>query len=611
MELDSGWEIRDAAAAPAPPQPAPPGESEEGAEEPDPPPARAVAAQASSDWRPAAVPGVFDADADPELFGGSVKQYRVRFRAPSARGYRWALHFEQVRRKATVYLNGTRIGRNADPYTPFEVPARGLRRGRVNVLLVTVDNRKDPRLPEGWWNWGGITRPVTLVPRGRRVWVDDLGLMSDVACRGAARRCRASVLVDGVLSRLPRGGSRRAARGRTRSRVPQPVLTVRLRSPAGRSVRSRVRLSGSRLARRRLAVRVRVPRPELWSPERPRLYRASVTLSYRGQTQQVERLPIGLRSVAVKRGLLFLNNRRVRMRGASIHEDFAGRGAALSPSDMDAFVRELQALGANVTRAHYVLSEGMLRRLDRAGIMVWNQAPVWQRDHRANLLQYASERRFAVAQVERTVRAARSHPSVITHAVANELTFTPDRKRTTRLFLRAAARRARAVDPTLPISLDIKGRPGFTEQFTYKHFDMLGINQYFGWYPWVEDFSLLDPFLREMRDNYPDHALVMTEFGAEGRPDMATAEPDRKGSYAFQANHVARTMAVVDGLPWLSGAIHWTLREFEIFPGWRGGAEPQPGPNTRHHKGVLTYGGTPKPAWSVLRERYLNTPLYP
>jgi beta-galactosidase/beta-glucuronidase len=293
-----------------------------------------------------------------------------------------------------------------------------------------------------------------------------------------------------------------------------------------------------------------------------------------------------------------------------MHEDRPPNGAALTSFDMDTMVRELKEVGANITRSHYVLSEGLLRRLDRAGIMVWNQAPVWQRDHGANLLRNPLDRARAVAQVDRTVKAARSHPSVITHSVANELSFTPDRRPGTRRFLIAASDRARKLDPTIPISLDIKGRPGFAEQFSYQRFDMLGINQYFGWYPWVEDFNTLDPYLREMRDNYPRHAFVMTEFGAEGRPDMASAPADQKGSYGFQTMHVARTLAVVERMPFISGAIHWTLREFEIFPGWGGGAPPGPGRNTRHHKGVLTYTGERKPAWTVLRDEFVRTPLY-
>ena len=60
---------------------------------------------------------------------------------------------------ASVYLNGRHLGTNRDPYTPFAFEARGLRAGRVNELLVVVDSRKDPRLPEGWWNWGGSCGP--------------------------------------------------------------------------------------------------------------------------------------------------------------------------------------------------------------------------------------------------------------------------------------------------------------------------------------------------------------------------------------------------------------------------------------------------------------------
>ena len=614
MSLSGGWQIRDELAAPAPPQPEPPEESQEGpgglaGSNPLVPP-RVRASQINRSWRAVRVPGVFDADARPELYGGTVKTYRLRFVAPRTRAFGWAFRFEQSRRRTTVFLNGRRIGISIDPYTPFEVPARGLRPGRRNTLTVQVDSRKDPRTPEGWWNWGGITRRVSMIPRGR-VNVRDPAFLSDVTCRAAARGCRASVIIDGLVSRLPRERVLKPRKGKRPAPLPQPVLDVRLRAPDGRITRKRFKLRGSRSGEWRLRnVEMRVPAPKLWSPERPQLYDARAVLSYRGQEQQVFRRPIGLRSVEVKGGFLHLNNRPINIRGAAIHEDMPRHGAALTGRDMDTIVRELKELGANTTRAHYVLSEALLRRLDRAGIMVWNQAPVWQRDHGANLLSFPLDRARAVAQVERTVKAARNHPSVITHSVANELTFTPDRRPATRNFLITASARARDLDPTLPIALDIKGRPGFSEQFTYGRFDILGINQYFGWYPWVADFNALEPYLREMRDNYPTHALVMTEFGAEGRPDMADRPADQKGSYAFQTMHVARTLALVDRLPFLSGAIHWTLREFEIFPDWGGGAPLGPGRNTRHHKGVLTYFGERKPSWNVLHDEFVRTTLY-
>ena len=606
-----GWEIRDDAAAPAQPQLPPPDESEEGSEGASPNRIRTQQIREDGAFRKARVPSVFDASVAPKLFGGQVKVYRLRFTAPKTKRFRWLLRFEQARRRTTVVLNGRRLGVNIDPYTPFDIEAKGLRPGRVNELLVYVDSRKDPRLPEGWWNWGGITRPVWLVPKGRMT-VSDLGLLSDVTCRGPATGCRAGLIVDGLLSRLPREQPRFVRRGKKRFRLPptQPKLTVRLRSPVGRVTRKTFTLNGSRKRRLRQELELRVPAPKLWSPERPQLYDARLTLSYKGRIQQYERKQIGLRSVKVKASQIYLNNRAIQLRGASIHDDFAGSGAAVNASAMNTTIRELKELGANVTRSHYVQSEAMLRRLDRAGILVWNQAPIWQRDHGANLLRNPVERRRAHAQVLRTVKAARNHPSVITHSVANELTFTPDRKPWTRRFLIDAAEATRDLDPTLPVSLDIKGRVGFEEQFTYQRFDIIGINQYFGWYPWVEDFNTLEPYLREMHDLYPSTALVMTEFGAEGRPDMASSDAEIKGSYGFQRMHVERTLDLVDRLPFMNGAIHWTLREFEIYPGWRGGAVNGPGANTRHHKGLLTYDGGKKPSWSAARERFLRKPLY-
>jgi hypothetical protein len=600
--LSAGWEVRNQAAAPAPDQPAPPLEGQ-----PEDVPAGSqttpggTAAQQTTRWSPVTIPSVFDTKAVASKYGGEVRRYRLHFKGPpTPRGFRWLIEFESVRRSATVFLNGRRLGKSVDPYTPFTLEARGLRPGRENLLVVVVDSRKDPRLPEGWWNWGGIVRPVHLIPAGR-AHLGNLGTMSEVTCSGPATGCRAKLLVDGILQR---SGATELA----------PTLEVQLRSPSGRVTRRTFRLPRQRGERRRVRVTMSVPAPELWKPEDPKLYSSRIVLRDRGAVQQVDRRSVGLRSVTVKRGLLYLNNRRIKLAGASIHEDMPGSGAALTPADMDRIVADLKELGANVTRSHYLLNEGLLKRLDRAGIMVWNQAPIWQRDRKANVLRERVQRQRAWSTVRRTVVAARSHPSVITHSVANELWSRPDeRPNVTRLYLERAQEIAREEDPTLPISVDINGRPHHPEQFTYHEFDMLGINQYFGWYRWVENFDDLPLYLQEMRDLYPELALVMTEFGAEARPERADDPITEKGSYAFQTFHLARTLDVADAAP-ISGAIYWTLREFEIFPGWSGGAgqrPPQFRPNTRHQKGLLTYEGEKKPAWYLARDRFKASPLYP
>ena len=429
-------------------------------------------------------------------------------------GFGWKLHFEEVRRRSIVYLNGRRIGRSDDPYTAFSLSARGLREGRKNDLMVVVDSRQDRPLPEGWWNWGGIVRPVQLVPVGG-AYLEDLGALSRVRCFDRGRRCHARLLLRGSLHQ----------RGR---RALGLRLDVHLRAPDGRLHDRSFRLP----AKRRVSVSMRIPSPQLWAPDAPRLYDARFTLSDRAGVQQVARRRVGLRSVRVERGRLRLNGRVVQLRGASIHEDMPGRGAALRERDHVRILQDLKQLGANIVRAHYGLNERLLRRLDQAGIMVWNQAPIWQRDRGENLLRQPTERRRALDTVERTVMAGRGHPSVIAHSVANELSPVPDRTPGTARFLKQAQRRARRADPTLPIAVDIFATPNGAKQKAYESFDLLGINQYFGWYPWTPDLRALAPYLREMRRLYPSHGLVMTEWGAEARPELAGAPASRKGGTA-------------------------------------------------------------------------------
>ncbi|MDQ3647796.1 MAG: hypothetical protein M3433_04300 [Actinomycetota bacterium] len=594
--LGHGWQIRAQAAKPGEVQDAPP---DEGTGTPsNPTDAPATPAPKPGDYVRTAVPSVFDPVAKRSAFSGTVRRYRIRFRGPATpKGFRWLLRFEGVRRNAGVFLNGKRIGRNRDPYVPFEVEAKGLRPERRNELIVIVDNRKDRQLAEGWWNWGGIIRPVRLIPAGRAN-IKDLGIMSKVRCRGAGRACSARFLVDGTMQKL---GGKGAI---------QPTVETTFRAPGGRVTKRVVKLRKQGRSSRPLRFSVRVRSPQLWSPEKPRLYRAKVVVRQGRQVQQSRTIRTGLRQVSVRGGRMRLNNRPIDMRGTSIHEDMPGTGTALTEAGMNRIVSDLKSVGANVTRTHYSLNERLLKKLDRAGILVWNQAPVWQRDR---LLGRTADRAKAYRQLEGTVKAARSHPSVITHSVANELVHYPDRSATTSLYLKSGAARAKKLDPTLPVSVDIKTGPRIGPQRTYsRYFDIIGLNEYFGWYIRAPIFKALPEYLAYMRATFPRQALVVTEFGAEARPEHAHSPPSKKGSYAFQRNFTQATLDVLDRTPFLSGSIYWTLREFEIFPGWTGGAgarAPQ-FPTTRHNKGLLTYDGQLKPAWFVVRDRFKGRSLY-
>src|SRR5204862_6647840 len=125
------------------------------------------------------VPHVMQPNPTPESFPGTTGTYRLTFTPPRLpAGFAWALRFEQVRRVARITLNGVLLGVHKDPYVPFTIPAP-LRPGQRNDLVVDVDNRKGPEPRAGWWNWGGIPRPVELVAQGPVVF-DDFALLPHV-----------------------------------------------------------------------------------------------------------------------------------------------------------------------------------------------------------------------------------------------------------------------------------------------------------------------------------------------------------------------------------------------------------------------------------------------
>lgn len=551
-------------------------------------------------WTGVQVPHVFDGKAAKAGFGGTVGWYRVRFDAPAAtQGFDWLLRFEQVRRTARVWLNGKEVGRHSDPYVPFTLPASGLRAGQPNELVVRADNRKEKEPREGWWNWGGIVRPVSLVPRGRLV-LHDPGFMPKVTCTPGGGSCTAAVLVEGMLE------------NRSGDPIEAPQLRVKLTPPDGggaqttQTVPTRPLMPGEMT---RVSFTVPVQQAKLWAPGSPNLYGATLTTLAGDTPTQVDERRIGLRGVRVRNGLVELNGRQLDLRGAAIQEDVPGRGPALTDKDVAEIVGELQAVHANVTRAHYLLNPKLLDALDAAGIMVWSQAPIYHRDR---LLETAPERVEALETLRDTVLAARSHPSVITHSVANELSAVPDTVHGTRIYLRDAKALVKQLDPTLPVSVDMLSYPGFPEARAYKQFDLLGINSYFGWYPGKKRHSTaklsdLGPYLDRMRRLYPTQAMVVTEFGAESTFE---GSPLKKESYAFQADYTKRVLEIVSSRPFVGGAIYWTLREFQVKPDWDGGAKRSVPRDGIHNKGLITYGGKKKPAWTVAEQDFARTPAF-
>src|SRR4029079_7091162 len=111
-----------------------------------------------------------------------------------------------------------------------------------------------------------------------------------------------------------------------------------------------------------------------------------------------------------------------------------------------------------------------------------------------------------------------------------------------RRYIWAAARAAKGIDPTRPVAMAIGGHPPPVCPPGYGPLDVLGINDYFGWYDGeVANRHDLSPYLEQMRACHPTKALLVPEFGAEANRNGPVTE---KGTFQFQQDFLKFHLSV-------------------------------------------------------------------
>ncbi|HWI71857.1 MAG TPA: glycoside hydrolase family 2 TIM barrel-domain containing protein [Baekduia sp.] len=500
-------------------------------------------------------------------YAGSVAWYRTDV---AVRGGRYALRFEAVNHRATVWVDGRLAARHVGDDLPFDVMV-SLTPGRHRVVV-----RADWRDPEAmkaqgwhrsWFNYGGITREVTIRPVGA------------VALEAPA-----------VVTRLTRGGG--------------AVVDVSVRVRGGGRPRVTGTLGGHALRFDGSGhTTLRLAHPALWSPAHPRLQTLRLTAAGAGWTARV-----GLRELRWDGGRLRVNGRPLTLHGASLQEDAAGRGSALRPADLDAIVARLRAIGANATLAQHPLSPALLERLDAAGILVWQE--IGPMDGPGNWTSTTPAlRRRALRRDVITVEQERLHPSVLTWNLGNEVAHQGHPGGQAR-YVSSAARMLHALDPGRPVALDVWGRglPADTRGLLYRDVDVFGVTMYEGWYdrpgePPAAAVANLRRRLAVAHAVFSGHVLVVTEFGAEANRRNASAAPGGEG---YQARLIGDLVRVMRADRRLDGWLVWALSDFALTPTFGGGSVRQALPSLRlvpgiNQKGLFAYDGRPKPSVAVVR----------
>lgn len=525
-------------------------------------------------------------------FRGGVGWYRTTVRV-SARA-RYALRFDSVAHRADVWVDGQPAGAHAGAYDAFEV--RPLLTPGRHVVVVRADwTSPNRQSAEGWhrtwFNYGGIDREVTL----RRLGASEVtGVTTATRLLGGARG--AEVTVAARVHNLTAAARPIGAIARLGSGLPFALPAARV-GPGATTTLRRV---------------VRVPASALWSPRTPRLTELAVFVP--GDRRSAYRARMGLRELRWDGGVLRINGRRTVLRGASLQEDAPGHGDALRPADMDRAVRALRAIGANATRAQHPLSDGLLERLDRAGILVWQQiGPIdspgeWRAGASAALTAAATRRvRVEARQLER-------HPSVAGWSLAIEVAYggRPGQG----AWIAENARWLHEHDPTRPVGVDVWGpRIPPADADLVRELDWIGTTDYLGWYE--ATYASLDRVEQLARHRlevfgrrFPDKLLVVSEVGAEG--SELNRGPAR-GGREYQARLLAAHLRAYAREREVDGVLVWVLADFAVNPAFGGGSIAARDRSIRfvrglNQKGLFDRAGRPKPAVAAVRDGFARLP---
>lgn len=507
------------------------------------------------------VPGDWNTQRDSLLFYEGPMWYEKDFAYQPKAETHIFLHVGAANYQSFFWVNGKKVCEHEGGYTAFNCEVTSALHAGDNFVVAAVDStrREDnvPTLETDWWNYGGLTRAVSLI-EVPQTYIDQYDLHLE---RGEGSAIGGWVhVID--------------AQPGARVEVEIPELGARSSATAGEDGRA--------------AIRFEVKGLERWSPEAPKLYHVTI----RAGSDSIDEL-MGFRTVETKGTEILLNGKPVFLKGVSIHAEAPYRtGRAYSDKDAETLLGWAKELGCNFVRlAHYPHDETMLRAADRMGLLVWSENPVyWALEFdNPEVLKKAEQ------QLDEEINTSRNHASIILWSMANETPSNPARTQ----FIETLAARARALDGSRLITAALlvrgQGNTKIVDDPLGEALDVIGTNEYIGWYeghPETADITQWDIAYQK--------PLIMSEFGADAKAGLHGSEKER-WTEEYQANVFRHQLPMLNKIAQLRGMSPWVLMDF------RSPNRPLAGIQDEfNRKGLISDQGKKKEAFFVLQAAYKN-----
>jgi beta-glucuronidase len=520
------------------------------------------------------VPGDWNTQRPELLYYEGPIWYQRDFEHTSKPDTRTFLHIGAANYRTFVWVNAKKVCEHEGGFTPFDCEITSVLKNGKNFVVLSVDNTRladgVPTLQTDWWNYGGLTRDVSLVDVPTE-FIDDYGLHLS---RADHNLIEGYVHVEGASSG-------------TQVTVAIPELSAKVTATVDANSRATISIPAKSIS--------------LWAPENPKLYKVEIATAADKTEDE-----IGFRTIETRGTQILLNGQPVFLRGISIHAEAPYRtGRAYTQKDVDTLLGWAKELGCNYVRlAHYPHDERMTRTADKLGLMVWSEIP----DYWA--LQFDNPAVLAKSkqQLSEMIRRDRNKASIILWSVANE---TPNTEARTK-YLTTMADLTHELDPTRLVTAALLVRteknPGghgttkIVDDPLGKALDVIGTNEYIGWYEQHADGA--DTTTWDIRYQKP---LIMSEWGGDAKAGNHAPDGDKHPALwteEYQAEIYNHQIQMLNKIPQLRGTSPWILMDF------RSARRVNPGlQDNFNRKGLISDQGQKKQAFFILQKAYKEKTL--
>ena len=374
--------------------------------------------------------------------------YRRRFELPAEwKDRRIFLVFESADSAVKVWVNGHEAGYSQDSRLPAEFEITAFLRPGVNLIAALVPRYCDGSYLEDqdYWQMSGLQRPVFLYAKPP-VHLRDYLVQTTFDSTFENAHLTASAFIT-PTSDMGRWRVRFALfdpEGHPLWPDP-PTAPIQTVTPMGAQVNGQWRGAAT--------IRVPLSRPRLWSAETPDLYTLVFSLlDPDGRAVDHERARVGFRQIEIRDRQIFLNGRRLVLRGVNRHEFHPERGRALTEEDMRRDILQMKRLNFNAVRTcHYPDDTRWYDLCDELGLYLVDETNLETHGLLGALSHDPVWVHAYMARAVRMVLRDRNHPSVLFWSLGNESGAGPHHA--------AMAGWIRQVDPTRPVQYE-SGHPG-------------------------------------------------------------------------------------------------------------------------------------------------------